>query len=80
MTRFQTASHLVSWAGLAPVARQSGPRNRNNNDKVRGSFEPSNARRCLGAKRGIRQPVMTRAKSKSRAGEDSTYCDESRKR
>jgi len=28
MTRFPTASHLVSWAGLAPVARQSGPRNR----------------------------------------------------
>jgi transposase len=26
MTRFQTAGHLVSWAGLAPVARQSGPR------------------------------------------------------
>ena len=28
MTRFQTADHLVSWAGLAPVARQSGPRAR----------------------------------------------------
>ena len=28
MTRFPTAGHLVSWAGLAPVARQSGPRNR----------------------------------------------------
>ena len=28
MTRFQTAAHLVSWAGLAPVARQSGPRSR----------------------------------------------------
>jgi transposase len=28
MTRFQTADHLVSWAGLAPVARQSGPRQR----------------------------------------------------
>ena len=26
MTRFQTPAHLVSWAGLAPVARQSGPR------------------------------------------------------
>ena len=26
MTRFPTAAHLVSWAGLAPVARQSGPR------------------------------------------------------
>jgi transposase len=28
MTRFQTADHLISWAGLAPVARQSGPRSR----------------------------------------------------
>lgn len=28
MTRFQTADHLISWAGLAPVARQSGPRTR----------------------------------------------------
>ena len=26
MTRFPTAAHLVSWAGLAPVARQSGPK------------------------------------------------------
>jgi transposase len=28
MTRFPTAGHLVSWAGLAPAARQSGPRSR----------------------------------------------------
>jgi transposase len=28
MTRFPTSGHLVSWAGLAPVARQSGPRQR----------------------------------------------------
>ena len=28
MTRFPTAGHLVSWAGLTPVARQSGPRSR----------------------------------------------------
>jgi transposase len=28
MSRFPTAAHLVSWAGLAPVARQSGPRQR----------------------------------------------------
>jgi transposase len=26
MTRFPTAAHLVSWAGLCPSARQSGPR------------------------------------------------------
>jgi transposase len=28
MTRFPTADHLVPWAGLAPAARQSGPRSR----------------------------------------------------
>jgi transposase len=28
MSRFQTAAHLVSWAGLCPSARQSGPRSR----------------------------------------------------
>jgi transposase len=28
MTRFPTPAHLVSWAGLCPPARQSGPRTR----------------------------------------------------
>ena len=28
MARFPTAAHLVSWAGLCPSARQSGPRTR----------------------------------------------------
>jgi transposase len=28
MTRFPDAAHLVSWAGLCPVTRQSGPRTR----------------------------------------------------
>ena len=28
MTRFPTPGHLAAWAGLAPVARQSGPRAR----------------------------------------------------
>src|SRR6516162_3408071 len=28
MTRFPTAARLVSWAGLCPTARQSGPRTR----------------------------------------------------
>ena len=28
MTRFPTAAHLVSWAGLCPSAGQSGPRTR----------------------------------------------------
>ena len=28
MTRFPTPAHLASWAGLAPVTRQSGPRTR----------------------------------------------------
>jgi hypothetical protein len=28
MTRFPTAAHLVSWAGLCPSAHRSGPRTR----------------------------------------------------
>jgi transposase len=28
MSRFPTAGHLVSWTGLCPSARQSGPRTR----------------------------------------------------
>jgi transposase len=28
MSRFPTAGHLVSWAGLTPITRQSGPRTR----------------------------------------------------
>ncbi|HEX5296778.1 MAG TPA: transposase [Streptosporangiaceae bacterium] len=28
MSRFPTAAHLVSWAGVCPSARQSGPRTR----------------------------------------------------
>jgi transposase len=35
MTRFPTAGHLVSWAGLCPRAHQSGPRTRQ--DKGHGS-------------------------------------------
>jgi len=31
MTRFPDAAHLVSWAGLCPSARQSGPRTRAGN-------------------------------------------------
>jgi transposase len=31
MSRFPTAGHLVSWAGLCPSARQSGPRTRAGN-------------------------------------------------
>ena len=41
MTVFPTAGHLASWAGLAPVSRQSGPRTRKpkkgqGNDYLRG--------------------------------------------
>ena len=43
MSRFPTAVHLVSWAGLCPSARQSGPRTRNGkkgqgNGYLRGSL------------------------------------------
>jgi transposase len=37
MARFPTAAHLVSWAGLCPSARQSGPRTRAGK-KVAGAF------------------------------------------
>jgi transposase len=43
MTRFPTAGHLVSWAGLCPRAHQSGPRTRH--DKKHGN---SYLRGCLG--------------------------------
>jgi transposase len=33
MTRFPTAAHLVSWAGLCPAANQSGPRTRGGKKK-----------------------------------------------
>jgi transposase len=33
MTRFADAAHLVSWAGLCPAARQSGPRTRRGTKK-----------------------------------------------
>jgi transposase len=33
MTRFPTAAHLVSWAGLCPAANQSGPRHRRGTKK-----------------------------------------------
>jgi transposase len=42
MTRFPTADHLVSWAGLAPVARQAGPRQRKSAKGTRPSA-PSDA-------------------------------------
>ena len=36
MSRFPTAAHLVSWAGLCPRARQSGPRTRTAKKKNQG--------------------------------------------
>ena len=35
MSRFPTAAHLVSWAGLCPSARQSGPRTRKGKERGR---------------------------------------------
>ena len=50
MTRFPTAGHLVSWAGLCPSARQSGPRTRagkkgQGNTWLRGQPRPGRHRR-----------------------------------
>jgi transposase len=38
MSRFPTAAHLVSWAGLCPRTRQSGPRTRSGKKNQGGSW------------------------------------------
>lgn len=58
MSRFPTAAHLVSWAGLAPVARQSGNRSR----KKKGQGD-SYARGALG------QAAIGASKTKTFLGE-----------
>jgi transposase len=45
MTRFPTASHLVSWAKLSPRTIQSGPKNRAGKDRQRQPLPQSHPRR-----------------------------------
>ena len=73
MSRFPTAAHLVSWAGLCPSARQSGPRTRagkkgQGNGYLRGSLGQA----ALGASRtatflGERYHRIARRRGKARA-------------
>ena len=73
MTRFPTAAHLVSWAGLCPSARQSGPRTRagkkgQGNTWLRGSLGQA----ALGAARtttflGERYHRIARRRGKAKA-------------
>jgi len=73
MTRFPTAARLVSWAGLCPSARQSGPRSRpgkkNQGDTwLRGSLGQA----AVGASRtatflGERYSRIARRRGKTRA-------------
>ena len=44
MGRFPTAAHLVSWAGLCPRARQSGPRTRGRQEEPRRQLAARDAR------------------------------------
>jgi transposase len=73
MSRFPTAAHLVSWAGLCPSARQSGPRTRagkkgQGNGYLRGSLGQA----ALGAARtatflGERYHRIARRRGKAKA-------------
>jgi hypothetical protein len=73
MTRFPTAAHLVSWAGLCPSARQSGPRTRagkkgQGNGYLRGSLGQA----AIGAARtatflGERYGRIARRRGKAKA-------------
>ena len=73
MSRFPTAARLVSWAGLCPSARQSGPRTRNGkkgqgNGYLRGSLGQA----AIGAARtntflGERYHRIARRRGKAKA-------------
>ena len=73
MSRFPDAAHLVSWAGLCPSARQSGPRTRagkkgQGNGYLRGALGQA----ATGAARtatflGERYHRITRRRGKARA-------------
>jgi transposase len=74
MSRFPTAAHLVSWAGLCPRARQSGPRTRNSNKKNQGDswLRNSLGQAAVGASRtttflGERYGRIARRRGKAKA-------------
>jgi transposase len=73
MSRFPTAAHLVSWAGLCPSARQSGPRTRagrkgQGNGYLRGALgQAATAASHTGTFLGERYHRIARRRGKARA-------------
>jgi transposase len=73
MSRFPTAAHLVSWAGLCPSARQSGPRTRTGNKgQGNGYLRGSLGQAAIGAARtatflGERYHRIARRRGKAKA-------------
>jgi transposase len=73
MSRFPASAHLVSWAGLCPSARQSGPRTRvgkkgQGNDYLRGSLgQAANAAARTDTFLGERCHRIARRRGKAKA-------------
>jgi transposase len=72
MTRFPTAAHLVSWAGLCPRAIQSGPRTRHGKSHGNAYLRGSLGQAAIGASRtatflGERYARIARRRGAARA-------------
>jgi transposase len=72
MTRFPTAAHLVSWAGLCPVAKNSGSRARNGKKKGNAYLRAVLGQAASGAARtdtflGERYQRIARRRGKAKA-------------
>ena len=72
MTRFPTAAHLVSWAGLCPRAIQSGPRTRHGKSHGNAYLRGCLGQAAIGASRtatflGARYDRIARRRGKARA-------------
>jgi transposase len=72
MTRFPTAAHLVSWAGLCPRAIQSGPRTRHGKSHGNAYLRACLGQAAIGASRtptflGERYTRIARRRGKARA-------------
>jgi transposase len=72
MTRFPTAAHLVSWAGLCPRAIQSGPRTRHGKSHGNACLRGCLGQAAIGASRtatflGERYTRIARRRGKAKA-------------